>query len=569
MQHRQAPSVTDLALDVYALSAMMNCKNGNKQPSNQRTKKEQKMFTKATQTHPQPRRQPIRAYLATSLLIGALAVSACGAPASAPASGGEAYAAPAASQEYVASEAPPAMYFADYGVNGFVDTAQDRLSTFAVDVDTGSYTLARRYLTDGILPPPEAIRPEEFVNFFDYGYANPPAQQTFGITLDAAPSPFANETATHLLRIGIQGYAIPAEKRKDAQLTFVVDVSGSMDMENRLGLVKRSLALLVEELRPSDAVALVVYGSEARLVLPMTTAAEKEVILAAIHSLQPEGSTNAEAGLRLAYAHAWESFNPQTLNRVVLASDGVANVGPTGPEAILDSIGQYAAKGITLTSVGVGMGNYNDVLMEQLADQGDGFYAYVDTDEQARRLFVHDLTGTLQTIALDAKIQVEFNPEAVARYRLIGYENRDVADDDFRDDETDAGEVGAGHSVTALYEIELHPAQQTQSAPLATVHLRWQEPESGEVVEQNQTISRGELLPSFDQSDPHFQVAVIAAGYAEVLRQSEWADGLTLDMLLSQAQRVNDLISEDEGVDAAVSELVDLIWRANQLSRQQ
>jgi Ca-activated chloride channel homolog len=521
-----------------------------------------------TQTF-KPLRPNLRTSFASALLIGALALSGCSAPAAPAAGSAEAYAAPAASQEFVAPPEPQAMYFEDYGVNGFVETGQDHLSTFAVDVDTGSYTVARRYLTDGLLPPPDAIRVEEFLNFFDYGYANPPAQQTFGITMDAAPSPFGADTAHHLLRIGIQGYAIPAAERKDVQLTFVVDVSGSMDMENRLGLVKRSLAMLVEELRPTDAVALVVYGSEARLVLPMTTIAQKAEILAAIDSLYPEGSTNAEAGLQLGYQHAWEQFNPQMLNRVVLASDGVANVGASGPDAILESIGQYAAQGISLTSVGVGMGNYNDVLMEQLADQGDGFYAYVDTDDEARRLFVHDLTGTLQTIALDAKVQVEFNPETVARYRLIGYENRDMADDDFRNDDEDAGEIGAGHSVTALYEIELRGNRQHVDDAVATVYLRWQEPESGEVIEQNATFPADAIAAGFADSDPNFQLAVIAAQYAELLRQSEWAEDLTFEALLAEAQRVDDLLMLDEDADTDVAELVDLIWRAHQITRGQ
>jgi Ca-activated chloride channel family protein len=517
-----------------------------------------------------PLRINLRTSFASALLIGALALSGCAAPSAAPTAGSaEAYGAPAASQEIVAPPMPQDMYFEDYGINGFVETGQDRLSTFAVDVDTGSYTVARRYLTDGLLPPPDAIRVEEFLNFFDYGYANPQAQETFGITMDAAPSPFGTAAGRHLLRIGIQGYAIPAEERKDVQLTFVVDVSGSMDMENRLGLVKRSLAMLVEELRPTDAVALVVYGSDARLVLPMTPIAEKASILAAIESLYPEGSTNAEAGLQVAYQHAWEHFNPQLLNRVVLASDGVANVGATGPDAILESIGQYAAKGINLTTVGVGMGNYNDVLMEQLADQGDGFYAYVDTDAEARRLFVHDLTGTLQTIAQDAKVQVEFNPETVARYRLIGYENRDLADDDFRNDDEDAGEIGAGHSVTALYEIELQGDSQPADATVATVYLRWQEPESDEVIEQTATFTADAIAASFAESDANFQLAVIAAGYAELLRGNQSAEGLTFDNLLQEAQRVHDLLILDEDADTNVAELVDLIWRARQISRGQ
>jgi Ca-activated chloride channel family protein len=313
----------------------------------------------------------------------------------------------------------------------------------------------------------------------------------------------------------------------------------------------------------------VVYGSRAWLVLPMTSASEQQVILAAINSLRPDGSTNAEEGLRLGYQHAWDHFDPASINRVILCSDGVANVGATGPEAILETIGQYADKGITMTSVGVGMGNYNDVLMEQLADQGDGFYAYVDTDEQARQLFVHDLTGMLQTIAMDAKIQVEFNPDRVARYRLVGYENRDVADDDFRDDETDGGEVGAGHSMTALYEIELRPAAQTAQERLATVHLRWQEPNTDEVVEVAQELMFSALATQFAESDPYFQLAVTAAAYAELLRGSEWAGGNTLSHVLVEAQRIQEQLTANQQADAAVSEFVDLVWRAARINGEQ
>ncbi|MEZ4860818.1 MAG: von Willebrand factor type A domain-containing protein [Caldilineaceae bacterium] len=486
--------------------------------------------------------------------------------------GGEAtysYAAPAA-QSVVAEAAPTAMYFADYGVNGVVATSQDHLSTFGMDVDTGTYTLMRSYLNDGNLPPADAVRVEELVNYFDYHYPYPDAAATFGITMDAAPTPFGPSPMgegrnTTLLRIGLQGYDIPADARKDVALTFVIDVSGSMDMENRLGLAKRALNLLVEELRPTDTVAIVVYGSRARTVLPMTSAAEKNTIIDAIGRLAPDGSTNAEAGLRMGYELAWRAYNPNAINRVVLISDGVANVGQTGPDAILATIAQYAAQGITMTSVGVGMGNYNDVLMEQLADQGDGFYAYVDDIAAARKLFVDDLTSTLQTIAKDAKIQVDFNPETVASYRLVGYENRDVADDDFRNDEVDGGEVGAGHSVTALYEVVLQPAVQDTQAPLATVYVRWQDLTTGEVMESNRTLTYGAITPTFDAAAPSFQLAATVAQYGEILRNSEWAGTTTLDEVLATAQQVETQLSATQGPDAAVTEFIDLVWRATQL----
>jgi len=362
----------------------------------------------------------------------------------------EAEAGLAAGGEVPPNDAPyDLMFFESAGVNPFIDAEDDRLSTFALDVDTGSYSIARRYVADGHLPPKEAVRVEEFVNYFKQDYPYPPEGQAFHINLDGAPSPFAETDRYQMLRVGLQGYAVSPEERKDVSLTFVIDVSGSMNRENRLGLVKESLELLVEQLRPSDSVAIVVYGSQARAVLEPTSGANKEGILQAIYALRPEGSTNAEAGLRLGYQQALDAFNPAGINRVILCSDGVANVGRTGAGSIWKTIESRASEGITLTTVGFGMGNYNDVLMEQLADNGDGFYAYVDTLREAERLFVENLSSTLQVIALDAKVQVDFNPDVVARYRLVGFENRDIADEDFRNDTVDAGEIGAGHNVTA------------------------------------------------------------------------------------------------------------------------
>ncbi|MCB0060642.1 MAG: von Willebrand factor type A domain-containing protein [Caldilineaceae bacterium] len=527
----------------------------------------------------------INAFIGLSLLAGI--ASGCGgaAPMAAPAgdmaaaeSGAaasyeseaavESYRAPATADQGIDPElvGPRDMFFADYGINGFVDAAQDHLSTFALDVDTGSYTVMRNYLNRELVPPAEAVRVEEFINYFDYGYANPAADETFAITLDAAPSPFFTQPRHRLLRVGIQGYAISAEERQDAALTFVIDVSGSMDQENRLGLAKESLKLMVEELRPTDSVAIAVYGSTAYTVLPSTSVANKETILAGIDQLRPDGSTNAEAGLRLAYQMAWENYNPTAINRVVLISDGVANVGNTGPGEILEQIKQYAAQGITLTSVGVGMGNYNDVLMEQLANDGDGFYAYVDTLDEAHKLFVEDLTSTLQTIAKDAKVQVDFNSEVVEAYRLVGYENRDVADDDFRNDEVDAGEIGAGHSVTALYEVVLTEGERAADTNLATVYLRWQDLATGEVVETDASLTAGAIAPAFTSTPTNFQFAATVAAYGEVLRHSEAGYDITLADVLAEARRLDERYTAGQGPDADLTELVDLIWRAEQLT---
>ena len=515
-----------------------------------------------------------------SLLSGCAAMAPT--PSAAPAAS-ESYATEAAAEAYAAAPAVPAtggsyspavepppadMFYEDYGTQGFIRTSVDNLSTFAVDVDTGAYTVARGYLAEDYMPEPDSVRVEEFVNYFDYKYPLPSRDETFSINLAAAPSPYSEREDSRLLQVGIQGYDIPADERPDVVLTFVVDVSGSMDMENRIHLAKRGLKLLVDELRPTDEVAIVVYGTNAHLVLSMTEAEDKDTILQAIDSLWIEGSTNAEAGLRLGYKEAARYFNPDAANRVVLVSDGVANVGDTSPEGILGEIERYAKKGIALTTVGMGMGNYNDALMEQLADKGDGFYAYVDTMAEARRLFVDQLTGTLLTIAKDAKIQVEFNPETVERYRLLGYENRDVADDDFRNDEVDAGEIGAGHSVTALYEMEPVAGLEDPETPLATVRLRWQEPDSGEVIETERTLTLGDVAQSFADANPRFQLAIAVAEFAEILKNSPYAEGSTLEDLADEIDRIEEAIETAEGAtDHDVTELRDMVWTAAELQK--
>lgn len=467
----------------------------------------------------------------------------------------EALPAPAEAQEAAAAvgaplptapAAPPAdMFFQDYGTNPFVNASADNLSTFAVDVDTGSYTLTRSYLTDNMLPPPEAIRLEEFVNYFRQDYPLP-QENAFNVLVDAAPVPFT-AGRTLVMRVGLQGYDVPDEQRPDATLIFVIDVSGSMDMENRLGSVKEALRALLDGLRQTDQVGIVIYGSSGRVVLQPTPLSERDKILAAMDRLQPDGSTNAEAGLRLGYEMATGNYDPARINRLILCSDGVANVGETGPDAILETVRQQAREGITLTTVGFGMGNYNDVLMEQLADDGDGAYHYVDTQEEARRLFVEGLTGTLLTIAKNAKVQVEFNPQVVTAYRLMGYENRDVADQDFRNDQVDAGEIGAGHSVTALYELVL--SEQTRSTDvIATVRMRWEDPQTGEVTEIERGLTRQEVAAAFEQAAPRFRLDVAVAGFADALGQGAWAQNARLSDILSIAQQAAAELPNDTDV---------------------
>jgi len=434
------------------------------------------------------------------------------------------------------------VYYEDYGVNPFIDSEEDNLSTFAIDVDTGSYTVMRRYLRDGYLPPEEAVRVEEFVNYFDQAYERP-EEGAFAIHLEGAPSPYGANERYRLVRVGLQGYEVPAESRPDAMLIFVIDVSGSMNRENRLKLVKDALATLVDSLRPTDRIGIVVYGSSARVVLPPTPVDARRSILRAIDALQPEGSTNAEAGLRVAYDLAEEHAQPGAINRLILCSDGVANVGNTAAESIL----QHAEDGVSLSTFGFGMGNYNDVLMEQLANRGDGSYAYIDTMNEAQRVFSTQLTSTLLTIAKDAKIQVEFNPAVIDRYRLLGYENRDVADEDFRNDDVDAGEIGAGHSVTALYEVrEAEDAPQNQ--PAMTVRVRYADPDTEEVTEIERRIGLGEFHGQFAEASPRFQLAAVVAEYAEILRDSYWAQENDLQTLVPDARRIAEYLVDDADV---------------------
>ncbi len=458
------------------------------------------------------------------------------------------------------------VFFKGSDTNPFIDTEDDALSTFGMDVDTASYTVMRRFLRDELLPPSEAIRVEEFVNTFAYNYT-PPSDDAFAIHLEGAPSKFGEGKRFQLLRIGIQGRVIPDPDRKNAILTFVIDVSGSMDMENRLGLVKRALTLLVGQLRPEDKVGIVVYGSNARVVLPHTSIVNRKHILTAIRALATEGATNAEEGLQMGYKLAFQNSEPNSINRVILCSDGVANVGQTCSNAILKEIRTYVKEGVTLTTVGFGMENYNDILMERLANDGNGSYAYVDTLNEAKRIFVENLTGTLQVIAKDAKIQVEFNPETVSRFRLLGYENRRLAHEDFRNDTVDAGEIGAGHSVTALYEIKLHEAA---DGKLATVSIRHEDPDTRNITEVNTSISTDALKGSFEETTPAFQLAAAVAEFAEILRGSFWAQEGSLEIVRETLEGVLPHIDVKTPEHSMRNEeLLSLVRKVHRLKEQQ
>ncbi|SES92131.1 vWA domain-containing protein [Stigmatella erecta] len=434
----------------------------------------------------------------------------------------------------------------------FTVTREDALSTFAADVDTASYTLARRYLNQGSLPPPAAVRVEEFVNYFSYRYA-PPAQGAFTVHLEGAPSPFTE--GRHFLRVGVQGKVVSRSQRKPAHLVFLVDTSGSMQSEDKLPLAKEAMKVAVKNLNENDTVALVTYAGSTQDVLPPTPATEVQRIHAAIDGLRSGGGTAMGSGMELAYRHAVKKASAHAVSRVIVLTDGDANIGPNlSADAMLSGIGKYVAEGVTLSTIGFGMGNYRDDLMERLADQGNGNCFYVDSFQEAKKVFEAQLTGTLEVIAKDVKLQVEFNPEAVRRYRLVGYENRDVADRDFRNDKVDAGEIGAGHTVTALYEVELTG----EAASLAMVRIRAKAPNGTEAAEQNFPFPRSLVRTSVEAASTDFRFALAVASTADILRASPAAQGWSL----AQARALAEGATEGR---ADRTEFVTLVSRAQAL----
>lgn len=450
-------------------------------------------------------------------------------------------------------------YFKDYGVNPFNNTMDKPLSTFSLDVDTASYTIARKYINSGSLPPKDSIRVEEFINYFKRDYPVPD-KDIFSIYTEMAPSAF--NRGYHILEVGIQGKAVAASKIKRTALTFVIDVSGSMDMDNRLALVKRSLKILVDQMGESDKIGIVVYGTNGRKLLEPTKGDDKERILEAIDQLEPEGSTNAAEGLMLGYDMAYNSYINSGNNRIILCTDGVANQGITNAEDILKMIEDYKSKGITLTTLGFGMDNFNDIFLETLADKGDGNYAYIDTMDEAGKIFIDQLAGTLEVIAKDAKAQIEFDKDSVESYRLIGYENRALKDKDFKNNSVDAGEIGAGHSVTALYEVKL---KNTAGDHAGVVRLRYKNPETAKVTEVSKNIKSSLIHDSFYNATPRFRFITMVAQAAEILRGSPWASNTNL-------QDVYDVLKNDLGkldLSKEDTEFIDLIKKAMELKNRE
>jgi Ca-activated chloride channel family protein len=439
------------------------------------------------------------------------------------------------------------------GFNPFVDPSVDRYSTFGMDVDTASYGLARRTIQAGTMPDPNDVRTEEFVNSFDYGY-QPPTDSAFAIHLDGGHTPFVGSDSI-LLRIGIKARDVSASQRPPVSLTFVIDTSGSMADENKEDNVKNALGLLVTRLRADDSVAIVSFNTDAQVILNPTPASDATAILNAISQLSPGGSTNAQEGLQLGYQLAAQGHRPGATDRVVLASDGVANVGATDAVSLLASVDDGVSTGVDLVAIGVGQSEYNDALLEQLADHGNGFYAYVNDRADAEQVFGDRLTGALETVANDAKVQVEFRPEAVVRYRLLGYEDRAIADQNFNNPAGDAGEVGAGHAVTALYEVQ--PTWGTDGF-LGTVHLRWTDPVTGAEGSTAEDINLDQYGGDFFNSGPSFRLAAIVAAFAERLRHSPYAASFTLADVAREAGAIAQQFPDNQDVQI----LLDLTQKA-------
>ncbi|MDE3084159.1 MAG: VWA domain-containing protein [Verrucomicrobiota bacterium] len=438
--------------------------------------------------------------------------------------------------------------YAYHADNDFLGVAQNPLSTFALDVDTASYANVRRFLQSGQLPPRDAVRIEELVNYFPYAYAAPQGDVPFAATLETAAAPWA---PTHrLVRIGLKAREVPAATRPAANLVFLIDVSGSMDEPNKLPLVQQALRLLLDQLKPDDHVAIVTYAGESGLTLPSTAVSHRREILDALDSLHADGSTNGGRGIELAYDIAKANFISGGVNRVILATDGDFNVGVTDEGDLTRLVEEKARSGVELTALGFGTGNYKDSMFEQLADKGHGNYGYIDSLAEAKKLLVEQIGGTLLTVARDVKIQVEFNPAKVQSYRLIGYEDRLLKKEDFNNDAVIAGDVGSGHTVTALYEVVpmgVPDAAKAQVDPLKYQKLakesRIQNPES--VSNELLTVKVRYTPPAggpsrklefplvdagveFARASTDFKFAAAVAGFGLVLRDSPYKGGATL-----------------------------------------
>ena len=437
------------------------------------------------------------------------------------------------------------------GELGLTDPAEDSLSTFALDIDTGSYTRFRDQVSNGGAVDPNEVRTEEFVNYFAQDYPTP--EQGLGVSIDATTLPFQPEH--RLVRVGIASAPTSTDSRADADLALVVDCSGSMGDDGKMQTTRAALRTLVTSLRPTDRVAMVCYSTEAHVVLEPTPVSERDGILSAIDELEPQSSTNAAAGLALGYDLAMSMRTEGRMTRVILISDGVANVGETDPDGILARISTEAKAGVDLISVGVGITTYNDHLLEQLADQGDGWHVYIDTEAEVERVFATGLTGSLVVAATDARAQVEFDPAQVSGYRLLGYENRAIADEDFRNDAIDGGEVFAGHTTTALYEVALRKGRSRE--PFVTATVRYLD-DAGEAVERSGTLDSSACASTPHEASPRLRQDLVIALLTDRLVGGPWTEQVSVADLLAEAEALPAVLDGDP----SVTQLVDLVNRA-------
>ncbi len=458
--------------------------------------------------------------------------------------------------------------------NSVKSVGQEPISTFSIDVDMGSYTNVRRFLTEGSLPPKDAVRVEEMVNYFDYQYPNPTTAHPFSVNTETVDSPW--QANAKVIRIGIKAKDIDSKQLPPVNLVFLVDISGSMSDQNKLPLVKKTLKLLTEQLRAQDQVTLITYADGEKMVLEPTLGSNKSKILAAIDTLQAGGATAGEQAIQMAYKSAQKSFVKNGINRILLATDGDFNVGITDFDTLKNMVAEKRKSGISLSTFGYGSGNYDEQLMEQLADAGDGNYSYIDNEKEAKKVLQRQLSSTLATVAQDVKIQVEFNPATVKEYRLIGYENRMLKNEDFNNDKVDAGDIGAGHTVTALYEIipvgqkgwlsdsryANQPASEKNASEYAFVNLRYKQPGQSKSILLNQPVKVGSKALNQASTDTRFALAV--AAYGQQLRSPEYNGTMQWSDIIELAQS-----AQKPDAFGLRAEFIDLIKKAKKLSPNQ
>ena len=431
--------------------------------------------------------------------------------------------------------------------NDFLSPGVNPLSTFSIDVDNASYTNVRRMLNQGEQPPVDAVRSEEFINYFDYDYPVPSKEDVFSVYTEVATCPWNEKN--QLLHIGLKGYTVPIEELAPSNLVFLIDVSGSMGADNKLPLLKKSFKLMVDRLNEQDRVSIVTYAGEERLVLEATSCENKALIKEAIDHLDSKGSTNGEGGIEMAYAQAQKGFVKGGNNRVILATDGDFNIGRSSGGELTRLIESKRDLGVYLTILGFGMGNYKDARMESLTNHGNGNYFYIDEISESHHVLVKNLAGTLMTIAKDVKIQVEFNPNTVAEYRLIGYENRLMNAEDFEDDKKDAGELGAGHTVTAIYEIVAGEAgagdlkyqhqSRNNATDLGTVKLRFKRPD-----QTKSEYREIRVLPSkrdWKEASKDFRFSASVAAFSQLLRSSQYMNNFDWEEVSAMAKEATDM----------------------------